>query len=90
MEATQSVCISVIATEHVSLFEWHGPTRIQVTEARGSTAELSNVDTDELLRSFKYLVGRLVRETERTDIQTRILDEIAKELAELKPVQAAA
>lgn len=86
METTQSVCVNVIATDHVSLFDWHGKTRIQVTEARDSTAEMSNVDTDELLRAFKYLVGRLVRETERSDTQTRILQEIAQELA---PVETA-
>jgi len=90
METTQAICISVLATDHVSLFDWRGTTRIQVTEARGSTAELSNVDTDELLRSFKYLVGRLVGESDRSDTQTRILQEIAKELADLKPVETAA
>jgi hypothetical protein len=90
METTQTVTITVASTENVSLFEWKNKTRIQVTEARGRMAEVSEIETDELLCGVSYWIRRLVDDSSRTDRQTRILTEIATKLAQLQSEQVAA
>ena len=84
METTQSVCISLSSTEHVSFFEWKGKVRLQVTEARGRTAEISEIDLDELLRSVSYMIRRLVDDADRTETQTRLLQELQTRLQALE------
>jgi hypothetical protein len=88
METTQSVCISLSSTEHVSFFEWKGKVRFQVTEARGRTAEISEIDLDELLRSISYMIRRIVDDADRTETQTRLLQELQTRLQALEAAAA--
>ena len=68
------------ATEHVSLNEWRGFVRLQINETRDLTLEVSNIETDEMLRAVSYFVRNLATSSDRTETQSRILADMLASL----------
>lgn len=91
METKQATYVTLSATEHVSLNEWRGFVRLQINETRDLTLEVSNIETDEMLRAVSYFVRNLATSSDRTDTQTRILsDMLASLTAALQPAKTEA
>lgn len=90
METKQATYVTLAATDRVSLYNWRGKTRIQIDETKTTQLEVSDVDTDEMLRAVAYFVRNIVGDSDRTETQTRILTDIMSSLQDtLKTKEAA-
>jgi hypothetical protein len=91
MRTTQTNTVTLVATNNVSLYEWKGLTRISICEQTDQTVEISDINTAELMRGISYYLSRSLNECDRDETITRILTEIAKNLAPLAaPKESAA
>jgi hypothetical protein len=91
METKQATYVTLACTDRVSLNDWRGKTRIQINETADRTLEVSDVDTDELLRAVSYFVRNLATSSDRSETQARILADILSSLtAALNPQENAA
>lgn len=91
METKQATYVTLAATDRVSFYNWRGKTRIQIDETKTTQLEVSDVDTDEVLRAVAYFVRNIAGDQERTETQTRILTDIATSLQDaLKTAEPAA
>lgn len=91
METKQATYVTLASTDRVSINDWRGKTRLQFNETNDRTLEVSDVDTDELLRAVSYFVRNLATSSDRTETQSRILaDMLASLTTALKPQETAA
>lgn len=91
METKQATYVTLACTDRVSINDWRGKTRLQFNETADRTLEVSEVDTDELLRAVSYFVRNLATSSDRTETQSRILaDVLASLTAALKTEEATA
>jgi len=81
METAQSTHITLKVTDRVSLHEWRNLTRLDITETQGTTLEINDIDTDELLRGISFFL-RNVAHNDLTETRQRILNDIATNLTE--------
>jgi len=81
METKQATFVALKVTDRVSLHDWRGLTRLEITETQGVTLEVSDIDTDEMLRGINYFL-RNVAHSELTETRKRILNDIATNLTE--------
>ena len=81
METKQATYVSLKVTDRVSLHDWRNLTRLEITETQGVTLEVSDIDTDELLRGINYFL-RNVAHNDLTETRQRILSDIATNLTE--------
>ena len=81
METKQATYVALKVTDRVSLHDWRDLTRLEITETQGVTVEVSDIDTDELLRGINYFL-RNVAHNDLTETRQRILNDIATNLTE--------
>jgi len=81
METKHGTYINLKVTDRVSLHDWRGLTRLDITETQGVTLEVSDIDTDEMLRGISYFL-RNVAHNDLTETRQRILNDIATNLTE--------
>ena len=79
METKHGTYINLKVTDRVSLHDWRGLTRLDITETQGVTLEVSDIDTDEMLRGISYFL-RNVANNDLTETRQRILNDIATNL----------
>jgi hypothetical protein len=82
METKQATYVTMAATERVCFYNWKGKTRANFDETKNCQIEISDIDTDELLRAISYFVRSIAGDSDRTETQTRILNDIAKTLTD--------
>lgn len=82
MDTKQQTFVTLACTERVSLNEWRGKTRLQINETHDRILEVSEVDTEEMLRAVSYYVRNLATSTDRTEISSRILSDMLASLTE--------
>ena len=91
METKQATYVTLACTDRVSINDWRGKARLQFNETNDRTLEVSEVDTDELLRAVSYFVRNLATSPDRTETQSRILaDMLASLTAALKTEEVTA
>lgn len=91
METKQATYVTLACTDRVSINDWRGKTRLQFNETSDRTLEVSEVDTEELLRAVSYFVRNLAISSDRTETQSRILNDMFASLTTaLKPQETAA
>ena len=80
MQTKQETSVALVATDRVSMFDWRGKTRVQFNETPDTVLEVSNVDSEELLLAISYYVRNLAKESDNTERQQRILNDILSDL----------
>lgn len=80
METSQATYVKFSVTDNVSIYTWRGKSRLQINETKQTMLEISDVDTDELLRGVSYFIRNLAGDSERTETQTRILTDTLNNL----------
>lgn len=80
MKTSQATYVQFSTTDTVSVYNWRGKSRLQINETQGTMLEVSDIDTEELLRGVSYFVRNLAGDSERTETQTRILSDILNNL----------
>lgn len=90
MQTKQETSVALVATDRVSMFDWRGQTRVQFNETPDTMLEVSNVDSGELLLAISYYVRSLAKESDITERQQRILNDILTDLKENLKVKAEA
>lgn len=90
METKQATYVTLACTDRVSLNDWRGKTRLQINETSDRTLEVSEIETDEMLRAISYFVRNLATSSDRSETQGRILaDMLASLTAALKTEETA-
>jgi len=90
METKQATYVTLACTDRVSLNDWRGRTRLQINETADRTLEVSEIETDEMLRAISYFVRNLATSSDRSETQGRILaDMLASLTAALKTEEPA-
>lgn len=91
MDTKQATYVTLACTDRVSLNDWRGKTRLQINETADQTLEVSEIETDEMLRAISYFVRNLATSSDRSETQGRILaDMLASLTAALKTEEPAA
>lgn len=90
METKQATYVTLAVTDRVSFYNWKGKTRVQFDETKTAQLEVSDVDTDEILRAVAYFVRNIAGDSDRTETQTRILNDIMSSLQDKLNVKEAA
>lgn len=80
MKTSQATYVQLSVTDSVGVYNWRGKTRLQINETQQNMVEISDIDTDELLRGVSYFVRNIAGDSERTETQTRILSDILNNL----------
>jgi hypothetical protein len=82
MQTKQETFVTLACTDRVSLNEWRGKTCLQISETSDRVLEVSEIDTEELLRAVSYFIRNLATSTDRTEIASRILSNMLDSLTE--------
>ena len=80
METKLNSYITLSATDRVSIYNWRGNCRLEIVENKQQALEISDVNTDELLRGVSYFVRNLANDSVMTETQRRILEDIRNTL----------
>ena len=87
MDTKQATYVTLAATDRVSFYNWRGNTRIEIYETKAAQLEISDVNTDEILRAVAYFVRNVAGDSDRTETQTRILTDIVTSLQDALKVK---
>jgi len=87
METKLNSYVTLSATDRVSIYNWRGNCRLEIVENKQQALEISDVNTDELLRGVSYFVRNLASDSEMTETQRRILEDIRNTLVSALPIK---
>lgn len=91
MDTKINTSIEIATTDRVSLNTWRGLTRMEVRETEQQTLEVGGIDTAELLCAVTYWIRTIATAADRSERETRLLNDVLETLAEnLSAKEAAA
>ena len=90
MNTKINTSIEVATTDRVSLNTWRGLTRMEVRETEQQTLEVGGIDTAELLCAVGYWIRTIATAADRSERETRLLNDVLETLAENLSTKGAA